>query len=55
MTFPQTRTILDGVNIPSVGLDDIQAILNMRDVWKFLLTTVDEPVTSDNGISVQIE
>lgn len=55
VTFPQTRTILNGVNIPSVGLDDIQAILNMRDVWKFFLTTVDEPVTSDNGISVQIE
>lgn len=45
VTFPQTRTILNGVNVPSVQLDDIQAILNMRDVWKFLLTTVDAPVT----------
>ncbi|WP_418462258.1 hypothetical protein [Frisingicoccus sp.] len=27
VTFPQTRTILDGVNVPSVQLDDIQAIL----------------------------
>lgn len=45
VTFPQTKTILNGVNVPSVQLDDIQAILNMRDVWKFLLATIDEPVT----------
>lgn len=45
VTFPQTRTILNGVNVPDVILDDIQAILNMRDAWKFLLSTVNEPVT----------
>lgn len=44
VTFPQTRTILNGVNVPNVQLDDIQAILNMRDVWKYLLGTVREPV-----------
>ena len=45
VTFPQTQTILNGVNVPNVQLDDIQAILNMRDAWKFLLGTVKEPVT----------
>lgn len=45
VTFPQTQTILNGVNVPNVQLDDIQAILNMRDAWKFLLSTVDEEVT----------
>ena len=45
VTFPQTRTILNGVNVPGVRLDDIQAILNMRDAWKYLLSTVTEPVT----------
>lgn len=45
VTFPQTRTILNGVNVPNVHLDDIQAILNMRDVWKYLFATVYEPVT----------
>lgn len=45
VTFPQTKTILNGVNVPSVQLDDIQAILNMRDVWKFLFATINEPVT----------
>ena len=45
VTFPQTQTILNGVNVPNVQLDDIQAILNMRDAWKFLLGTVNEVVT----------
>lgn len=47
VTFPQTQTILNGVNVPNVQLDDIQAILNMRDAWKFLLSTVSEAVTFD--------
>lgn len=45
VTFPQTRTILNGVNVPDVQLDDIQAILNMRDAWKYLFNTINEPVT----------
>lgn len=45
VTFPQTKTILQGVNVPSVQLNDIQAILNMRDAWQFLLGSLDQPVT----------
>lgn len=47
VTFPQTKTILNGVNVPDVRIEDIQAILNMRDAWRFLLETVDEPLTLD--------
>ena len=42
ITFPQTQTILNGVNVPNVTLDDIQAVLNMRDAWKYLLKTVND-------------
>ena len=45
VTFPQTQTILSGVNVANVQLDDIQAILNMRDAWRYLLNTVDAPLT----------
>lgn len=45
VTFPQTKTILQGVNVPSVQLSDIEAILNMRDAWRFLLDSMDAPVT----------
>ena len=41
VSFPQTKTILQGVNVPDVSIDDIMAILNMRDAWKFLLETID--------------
>lgn len=44
VTFPQTRTILSGVNVPNVQLDDIQAILNMRDGWRFLMGSIEAPV-----------
>lgn len=45
ITFPQTKTILQGINVPNVQLDDIQAVLNMRDAWRFLLSSMDEPLT----------
>lgn len=47
ITFPQTKTILQGVNVPNVQLDDIQAVLNMRDAWRFLLNSMDDPVSFD--------
>ena len=31
VTFPETETILNGVNVPNLKLDDIQCILNLRD------------------------
>lgn len=43
LTFPQTKTILDGINVPNATIDDIQSILNLRDAWKYVLSTVDEP------------
>ena len=45
VTFPQTQTILNGVNVGGVALSDIQAILNMRDAWKYLLDNIDKPIT----------
>ena len=47
VTFPQTKTILEGVNVSNVHLDDIQAILNMRDSWKFLFNTVTARINLD--------
>ncbi|MDR1189518.1 MAG: helix-turn-helix domain-containing protein [Bifidobacteriaceae bacterium] len=44
VTFSQTQTILEGANVAGVSLDDVQAILNLRDAWRFVLDTLDEPV-----------
>ncbi|MDR3238377.1 MAG: Fic family protein [Spirochaetia bacterium] len=40
VTFPETQTILEGINIGSVTLDDIQTILNLRDAWRFVLSDI---------------
>lgn len=45
VTLDQTQSILNDINIPNVQFDDIQAILNMRDAWKYLLQTVEEKIT----------
>ena len=45
ITFPQTKTILQGVTVPNVQLDDIQAVLNMRDAWRFMLASMNEPLS----------
>lgn len=42
VTFPQTKTILEGVNVPNVSLDDILAIRNMRDAWNYILNSNDK-------------
>ena len=52
ITFPQTETILNGVNVAEVGLDDIQTVLNLRNAWKFLLADIDTPITLDNACKI---
>lgn len=47
VTFFQTKTILEGINVPDVRLDDIQAILNMGDAWQFQLNHPDATVDLD--------
>ncbi len=45
MTFPQTQTIIDGAVVSGISVDDIQTVLNLRDGWKFIINSVDEPLT----------
>lgn len=42
VTFPQTQTILDGVNVPNLKIYDIECILNLRDAWKYLINNISE-------------
>lgn len=43
-TYPDTKTILYGVNVPSLKLDEINCILNLRDAWNYTLSNIDEDV-----------
>lgn len=47
ITFPETQTILDGVNVSGVKLDDINCVLNMRDAWKEVLNNINEELSID--------
>ena len=42
ITFPQTKTILEGVNVPELKIDEIQCILNLRDAWKYVINNIKE-------------
>ncbi len=39
------KKILNGNNVPSLKLDEINCILNLRDAWNFVLSNIDEPIT----------
>lgn len=45
VTFPQTQTIIDGAIVNGVTVDDIQTVLNLRDGWRYIVNTLDEPLT----------
>lgn len=45
ITFPETKAILNGINVPRVSIDDVYAVCRYRDAWKFVLNTLDDPLT----------
>lgn len=47
VTFPETQTIIDGINVGRVSLDDVTTILNMRDAWKFVLSHIEDEFNLD--------
>lgn len=47
ITFPQTQTILEGVNVSGLKIDEIQCILNLRDAWKFIIENITEEFNLD--------
>ena len=40
ITFEQTKTILEGINVPNLKIDEIQVILNLRDAWNFVINNI---------------
>lgn len=46
-TYSDTQTILEGVNVPTLKLDEINCILNLRDAWNYTLTNIDAEVNLD--------
>ena len=47
ITFPETKTILEGVNVPNLRIDEIQCILNLRDAWKYVINNIENDFNFD--------
>ena len=43
-TYPDTKTILDGINVLTLKLDEINCILNLRDAWNYVLSNIDSDI-----------
>ena len=43
-TYFDIKTLLEGVNVPTMKLDEINCILNLRDAWNFILETIDKEI-----------
>src|SRR5699024_8582096 len=52
VTFPETKTILDGVSVGGLSMDDVQVILNLRDAWKHVLDNINKPFSLDYNCKV---
>lgn len=44
VTFPDTQTILNGIIVPNIKLEDLEVIINLRDGWKFVLNNITKPL-----------
>ena len=47
IAYEDTKKVLEGVNVPSLRLDETNCILNLRDAWNFTLSNIDTDVTLD--------
>ena len=47
VTYSETKTILEGINVPTLKLDEINCILNLKDAWKYLINTISNPLSLD--------
>ncbi|SHJ47037.1 Fic family protein [Paramaledivibacter caminithermalis] len=55
VTFPETETILNGVNVSGVSISDIECIINLRNGWRYMLKTVEEPLTLEYICKIHAE
>lgn len=47
ITFPDTKTIIEGMSVSGLKTDDVQKVLNLRNAWHFVLDDVSAPLNLD--------
>lgn len=44
ITFPDTQTILNGISVGNLKMQDVEVVLNLRDAWKYVLNNIEKPL-----------
>lgn len=44
MTFPETQTICDGMSVSGHSVDDINAVTDLKNAWKWLFEHIDDEI-----------
>lgn len=44
ITFPDTQTILNGVSVGNLKMQDVEVVLNLRDGWRYVLNNIEKPL-----------
>ncbi len=47
VTFPETKTIIEGVNIGHISLDDLRVIQNLKYAWQYVFNNIKKNLTID--------
>ncbi|MGG5369533.1 Fic family protein [Enterococcus sp. AZ196] len=47
ITFPDTKTIIDGMSVSGLKTDDVQKVLNLRNAWRFVLDDVSADLNTE--------
>lgn len=48
VTFPETQTICDGMSIAGHSVDDINAVTDLKNAWKWLFNHIDDEIDIDS-------
>ncbi|WP_227545739.1 hypothetical protein [Moraxella catarrhalis] len=38
-TFPQSKTMIDGMSVSGISTHDMQVLLNLKNAWQFILSS----------------
>lgn len=44
VTYPQTEVIVDGLSVNGLRINDINAIVNLKHAWQFVIENIDYPL-----------
>lgn len=44
VTFPQTQTIVDGIAVQGMRINDINTVVNLKNAWEFTIENIEYPL-----------